>query len=111
MRAVFAACASTATFIGRRARMPRCQRVARSVRDRALRHDRAGAEREQLAQADVALPADALVAPLAGAGVLPWRQSRPGGEVAGRAELPAVADGGDDGMRGDAPYAGKRVSP
>ena len=37
MRAVLAACASTATFTGRRARMPRCHSVARSVRQRALR--------------------------------------------------------------------------
>lgn len=36
MRAVFAACARTATFIGRRARMPRCHFVARSERERAL---------------------------------------------------------------------------
>src|SRR5262252_7358057 len=37
IRAVLAACASTATFIGRLAKMPRCQGVARSWRDRALR--------------------------------------------------------------------------
>ena len=83
MRAVLAACASTATLTGRRARMPRCHWVAR-LRGARMAHDRAGAEREEFAQALVALARDAALASLVGA--RSTRRVRPHQAAKSRAE-------------------------
>src|SRR5216684_8916901 len=112
MRAVLAACASTATVTGRRARMPRCHSVARAAReddraadDRAA-DDRAGPQCQQLSEPDITLAANAALAALQAARSPARGQAAPGGDVAGRSELLAVADGGDDGVRGQTTDAG-----
>ena len=55
--------------------------------------------------------ADTLVVPLAGAGVLARGQTAPGGEIARGAELPARADGGDDGVGGEPADPGNGGQP
>jgi len=55
-------------------------------------HDRTGAERKELAQAYIALPADALCAPFGPARMLPWSEPAPSGEVSRRIKLLARAD-------------------
>ena len=74
-------------------------------------HYGAGAERQQLSEPDVALAADAALAALQAARRPARGQAAPGGEVAGRGELLAVADGGDDGVRGQTADAGNGREP
>src|SRR5690242_20317820 len=101
MRAILAAWASTATLTGRRARMPRCQRVARSLRVRAA-HITVLAPRAKSLLSRVSpwrlIPVSRRLPALAY-----WRGVSPHQRQKSRAtEPPAVADGADDGMGGEA---------
>src|SRR5882724_43234 len=73
--------------------------------------DRAGPQCQQLSEPDIALAANAALAALQAARSTARGQAAPGGEVAGRSKLLAIADGGDDGVRGQTTDAGDGGEP
>jgi hypothetical protein len=66
---------------------------------------------KMLAQAAIVLARDAALAPLVGALIDAPRQAAPGGKIAGGGELLAVADRGDDGVRGQRADPGNGREP
>src|SRR3982074_859834 len=87
-RAILLASATAASFFGRRAKQ--IDQPRRAAARLGELKDRGGAQDEQLAQALIALAADAARSASPTGRVLLWRQAEPGGKVAARSGHPGV---------------------
>ena len=96
MRACLAASAIAATLSGRRWRRLSTQRLLASLRVGVTTQHRTGAVDEQGAQVHVTVLGHRAETLFAAAGMLPWRESQPGGKLAPVAEHVRVTDTGHD---------------